>query len=255
MGVPESDLPEIQRLVDITVQFGNDDYAPTFEESIGAAKAVAAYGVQLARERRRRPQEDLTTVLVQGMVDGRRLSDEDIGASFWLLIGAGIETTATTAAHGMLALTRHPAERALWQADFDALARCAVEELLRWASPLLNFRRTATRDTEVAGQPIAKGENVVLWYISANRDEQVFSEPYRFDIRRDPNPHLAFGGGGPHFCLGNALARLELRALFAELFHQLPDIEITGEPVPLPNPFLETFASLPCSFTPEVRAA
>jgi cytochrome P450 len=250
MGVPASDRPEIQRLVDITVQFGNDEYAPTFDDSIQAARDVAAYGLTLASERRARPTDDLTSTLVQAEVDGRRLSEDDIGAFFWLLMSAGTETTATTAAHGMLALTRNPSERARWQADFDAMAPTAVEELLRWATPLLNFRRVATTDTEVAGQAIAEGDNVIVWYVSANRDEAVFAEPYRFDLGRAPNSHVAFGGGGPHFCLGSALARIELRALFSELFARLPDIEISGEPVPLPNPFLETYQALPCSFTP-----
>jgi cytochrome P450 len=197
-----------------------------------------------------RRTEDLTTALVEAEVDGERLTDEDIGATFWLLLSAGTETTATTAAHGMRALTQNPDERARWQADVDGLAPSAVEELLRWATPLLNFRRTATRDADIAGQAIAEGDNVIVWYVSANRDEGVFDDPCQLDLSRDPNPHVAFGGGGPHFCLGAGLARIELRVLFAELFRQLPDLEISGEPVPLPNPFLDTYASLPCSFSP-----
>jgi cytochrome P450 len=250
MGVPEADRAEIQRLVHITIQFGNDDYAPTFDESVQAARDVAAYGLALAQERRAHRTEDLTTALVEAEVDGKRLTDEDIGATFWLLLSAGTETTATTAAHGMHALTQNPDECARWQADVEGLAPSAVEELLRWATPLLNFRRTSTRDTHIAGQAIAEGDNVIVWYVSANRDEQVFGDPYRLDLSREPNPHVAFGGGGPHFCLGAGLARIELRVFFTELFRRLPDLEISGEPVPLPNPFLDTYASLPCSFSP-----
>jgi len=215
-----------------------------------AVQAVIDYAKELAGRRRADPGDDLVTALVHQEIGGERLSDEDVAATFWVIITGGSDTTSTTAAHAMIALSQWPAERRRLQADYGPLAATAVEEMLRWATPVLSFRRTATCDTEIHGQAIGEGDNVVIFYQSANRDETVFNDPYRFDVARAPNPHLAFGGGGPHFCLGAALARLELRVFFQELFRRLPDIEMSGDPRYLPGPFLDTVASVPCSFTP-----
>ena len=247
LGVPEPDRPELMRLTHIGVHFNAED---PFERSIEAMRAVIDYAIGLAGERRRKPKADLLTSLVQAEIDGSRLSDEDVAASFWVILTGGSDTTSTAAAHAMLALAHDPAQRRRLQEGSEAAYDLAVEEMLRWGTPVIDFRRTAMVDTEIAGQPIAAGDNVLIFYQSANRDETVFTDPYRFDLARDPNPHLSFGGGGPHFCLGAALARLELKTFFHELFDMLPDIEVAGDPVYVPGPFLDSVQSLPCSFSP-----
>jgi len=251
MGVPAADRPELIELMELGLSFAAR--VRSFEESMTAVRAVLDYGLALAAERRVRPREDVMTALVQTEVEGVPLSDDDIASAFWLVITGGGETTGTTAAHGLMALSEFPDERRRWQSDYEGLAETAVEELLRWGSPVVAQRRTATRDTQIAGQPIGEGDNVLLFYAAANRDEDAFAEPDRLDLARHPNLHLTFGGGGPHFCLGNALARLELRALFRELFRVLPDIAPTSEPVRVAGPFLDGYVSMPCSFTPTTR--
>jgi len=242
-----TDRPELMRLTNIGVHFGTD--AP-FERSIAAMRSVADYAVELASDRRRHPAGDLLSSLVGAEIDGVGLSDEDVAASFWVILTGGSDTTSTTATQAMVALSDHPAERRRLQGDYDEICGTAVEEMLRWATPVIDFRRTATVDTEIAGQPIAAGDNVLIFYQSANRDQRVFHDPYLFDSGRDPNPHVTFGGGGPHFCLGAALARLELKTFFRELFDLLPDLTVAGDPVYLPGLFLDSVVSLPCSFSP-----
>jgi len=153
----------------------------------------------------------------------------------------------------MRALLRVLAERALWQKDFEALAPSAVEEIVRWATPVIHFRRTATRDTELAGQKVRAGDKLVLWYVSANRDEAAFADPYRFDLQRSPNEHVGFGGPGAHYCLGAHLARREITVMFRELFRHLPDLEITGPPQMLASNFIHGIKHMPCAFTPRSR--
>jgi cytochrome P450 len=247
LGIPSSERDEVIRLTHEGVHFAAD---VPFEDTLRAVSAVIEYAKTLARWRRTDPADDLMSSLVSQEVDGHRLSDEDVAATFWVIITGGTDTTSTAAAHAMIAFTEWPEERQRLQASFDRFAGSAVEEILRWSTPVLDFRRTATRDTELHGQRIGEGDNVVIFYQSANRDDSAFAAPYRFDVAREPNPHLAFGGGGPHFCLGAALARLELRALFGELFARLPDIEMTGHPVYVPGPFLDSVESVPCTFTP-----
>jgi cytochrome P450 len=247
LGIPHSDRPELCRLMRVGTHIGSG--APA-DESIEACRTAVGYLVELARARHSRPGNDLTSALVQAEVDGSRLTDEDIGSVSWVLLTGGSEPTAMTATHAMLAFGRHRGERNRLQLDYATLADGAVEEMLRWGTSVIEFRRTATRDTEIAGQPIAEGDNVVLFYSSANQDETVFDSPERFDICREPNPHLAFGGGGPHFCLGAALARMELKTFFSELFRQLPDFDVSGDPTFAMSPVLDEISSLPCSFTP-----
>ena len=149
----------------------------------------------------------------------------------------------------MRALTEHPEQRAIWMHDFDGVAPTAVEEIVRWATPVIHFRRTATIDTIVGGQAIKAGEKVVMFYNSANRDERKFGDPYAFDLRRTPNEHTGFGAGGPHFCLGANLARREIRVMFEELLHGLPDIRISGEADMLQSAFIHGIKRMPCEFT------
>ena len=196
------------------------------------------------------PKDDLTSKLVQADIDGEALSERELASFFILLILAGTETTRHALSHGMKALCDHPEERRKWGADFEGLAPAAVDEILRWASPVRSFRRTATRDTEIRGQEIQKGEKVVLWYCSANRDSAVFEAPYRFDVTRSPNDHVALGGPGAHHCLGASLAKRELTILFRELFQRLPDLQVAPKPKRFQTLFIDGIRRMPCSFTP-----
>lgn len=203
----------------------------------------------LIAARRDHARDDLVSALVAAEVEGATLTDEEIASFFVLLCVAGNDTTRQTTSHGLLALQEFPEQRAALVADLEAGTPAAVEELLRWASPVLTFRRTATRDTVVGGQEVAAGEKVVLFYRSANQDEAVFPDPLRLDLARTPNPHLSFGGGGPHFCLGANLARTQLHAVFTELLTRLPDLEV-GEPDYLAGNFINGIKRLPARFTP-----
>jgi cytochrome P450 len=210
---------------------------------------LTGVALRMAEERRSHPADDLITALVQAEVEGDRLTDEEIGAFFVLLNVAGNDTTRHTISHGVRALTQFPDQRRLLMDDFGNRIDGAIDEMLRWSTPVMNFRRTATRDVELRGCAIAEGEKVVLFYSSANRDERVFEDPERFDILRHPNPHVGFGGGGPHFCLGFSLARAELRAIFDEMLHRVPDIT-AGEPQYLGGNFMNGVKRLPVRFTP-----
>ncbi|GAA1039759.1 cytochrome P450 [Virgisporangium ochraceum] len=187
---------------------------------------------RVGRQRRRHPTDDLISQLVAA-----KLTARELGAFFSLLLVAGVETTRNAIAHGLLLLTSHPRQRALLLDDFDRHSRGFVEELVRHSTPIIQFRRTVARDTVLNGYRLGAGDEVVLFYTSANRDETVFDAPDAFDITRSPNPHVGFGGGGPHFCLGTALARQEISVLFRELLTRLPAIRSVGEPDLVPSSF------------------
>lgn len=203
-------------------------------------------GLDLAEARRTHPRDDLMTNLVQAEVDGARLTDEEISAFFVLLSVAGNDTTRNTISHSMKALTDSPDQRRYLQQDLDGRLATAVEEFVRWSTPVLSFKRTATRDTELHGVRIAEGEKVVMFYPSGNRDERVFTDPNRFDVARTPNKHLSFGAGGPHYCLGHILARTQLRSIFGELLRRVPDLQV-GEPDFLVSNFVHGIKAMPCS--------
>jgi methyl-branched lipid omega-hydroxylase len=250
LGVPEEDRDGLARLTLIALGYG-DEQIGDMGDSMQAFLDLNAYGEGLARARRRQPGEDLITMMVKAEVDGAALSDRDIGIYFQLLITAGIETTASSIAQGMAFLARHPEQWAAWRGDFDRFAPTALEEIVRYASPVVFFGRTAAADTEVGGQAIAKGEQVVFWYVSANRDEAAFADPDRFDITRSPNDHVGYGGGGPHHCLGMHLARREMHHFFRTLFTELPDLEVDLDAMkPINGMFINGMHSLPCRFTP-----
>jgi cytochrome P450 len=211
------------------------------------------YAQALGENRFAHPADDLTTALMQAEVDGERLTAQEFGSFFILLVAAGNETTRNAISHGMKAFTDFPDQRRKWQSDFERYRTSAIEEIVRWATPVIHFRRTASRDTELGGQAIKAGQKVVMWYNSANRDELKFDDPYRFDIAREPNEHLGYGGGGPHFCLGANLARREIGVMFEELFRRLPDIEVSGEPDRLLSAFIHGIKRMPCRFTPGGR--
>jgi cytochrome P450 len=201
-------------------------------------------GLELAEQCRAHPRSDIGTMLVQAEIDGRRLTDDEIAAFFVLLSVAGNDTTRNTMTLTTMALQDHPEQRALLGSDFDGHIKLAIEEFLRWATPVMTFRRTATRDTELRGHEIKEGEWVLMMYSSGNRDERVFTNPHSFDIRRHPNPHVAFGGGGPHYCMGAFLAKMQLQAFFGELIRRAPNLRV-GEPDYLTGNFVRAVKSLP----------
>jgi cytochrome P450 len=201
---------------------------------------------ELIAERRAKPADDLTTALIEAEVDGSRLTDQEIAAFMNLLAVAGNDTTRNVTSFATKALCDFPDQRALLTKDFDNNIHTAVEEFIRWTTPVMTFRRTVTRETELHGQVLSPGDWVVMSFSSANRDERVFKDPYAFDILRDPNPHMSFGGGGIHFCLGNVLARTQLRALMRELLLRAPNLEV-GEPSYLTSNFVRGIKSMPCS--------
>lgn len=250
MGIPESDYRRIFDLTNIILGVGDPEYATSIEQLMAAAMELFQYAQALGSERLAHRADDITSELMHAVVDGERLTEQEFGSFFILLVAAGNETTRNAISHGMKALTDFPDQRQLWADDFAGLTSTAVEEIVRWASPVMHFRRTAAEDTEISGQPIKKGEKVVMWYISGNRDETKFNDPFRFDVRRTPADHIAFGAGGPHFCMGANLARREIAVMFNELFRRLPDIRISGSPDYLMSAFIHGIKRMPCRFTP-----
>lgn len=199
-------------------------------ENVMALFALQRMVIRLGRRRAENPGDDLVSKLVTANVDGERLTWRELGSFFSLLLVAGNETTRNTIAHGLKLFTDNPEQRELLMSDFDTYIGGAIEEMVRYVSPIMQFRRTVTRDYDLRGLHLKPGDKVVLFYGSANRDETVFPDPDRFDITRTPNPHVGFGGPGPHFCLGANLARQEIRTMYRELFTRLPNIRAVGEP-------------------------
>ncbi|MDT5257898.1 MAG: hypothetical protein QOD10_2978, partial [Mycobacterium sp.] len=216
LGVPPSEQPGVAKAAEKLFSMSDEEYSSLEERAAGTINEImllSSTGVELAKFRRANPGDDLMTSIVNAEVDGQRLTDEEIGSFLILLASAGDDTTKQTTSHAMLALMANPEQRDWLMADFEGRIGSATEEFVRWSSPVMQFARFATEDTEVAGQKIRAGEKVGLFYCSANRDESVFDAPDTFDLSRSPNPHLGFGGGGPHFCLGNQLTKSELRNL------------------------------------------
>jgi cytochrome P450 len=250
MGIPEEDHGRIFHWTNIILGFGDPDLTTDFDEFLKVAFDIGAYATALAEDRRINPRDDLTTALVAAEVDGERLTSAEIASFFILLAVAGNETTRNAISHGVLALTRYPDQRRIWWNDFPGVTATAVEEVVRWASPVIYMRRTLTRDVELSGVKMAEGDKVTMWYASANRDEDKFAEPYLFDVTRNPNHHVGFGGGGAHFCLGANLARREIAVVFEELHRRIPDIEVTEEPAMLLSAFIHGIKRLPVSWSP-----
>ncbi len=256
LGLPHEDVPMLIELTSEMAAATDADYRPDpvkYPTDIDprllpfgtpAAAAVFEYGRKIGAERRQHPRDDLVSRLVHAEVDGEHLDDTEYTNFIQLFIFAGNETTRTGISHGILALMEHPAQFERLAAD-PALVPTAVDEILRYGTPLIYFRRTATQDTEIRGVPIQAGDRVALWYVSANFDEDVFREPHRFDVGRRPNPHTTFGRGGPHFCLGSFLARLEMSILLQEILARDVRFELTGPPVRLSSNFVNGFKSLP----------
>jgi methyl-branched lipid omega-hydroxylase len=250
MGIPPEDEERVFHWTNVILGMGDEEVASDYEVFLQVSQDVGAYAYALAEDRRNHPRDDLTTALVQAEVDGERLTSSEIASFFILLITAGNETTRNAISHGLVALTANPAERDAWWADFDGVARTAAEEIVRWASPVIYMRRTLKEDVEVRGVPIRAGEKVAMFYASANRDEDHFPDPFRFDVRRDPNPQVGYGAGGPHFCLGANLARREITMAFRELHRMVPDIHASSEAAILQSGFIHGIKRLRASWTP-----
>jgi methyl-branched lipid omega-hydroxylase len=252
MGIPREDTQQIFEHTNVILGVGDPEYVQTMEQLMAAGMGLFQYGLALAQDRLDNPRDDITTQLMHAEVEDEngkhRLTTGELGSFFLLLVVAGNETTRNAISHGMRALTEHPDQRKLWTADFESVSPTAVEEIVRWATPVINFRRTATADTVVGGQEVKAGQKVVMFYNSANRDERAFEDPFRFDVLRNPNEHFGFGAGGPHFCLGANLARREIRVMFEEVLRRLPDIEITGEPDMLQSNFIHGIKRMPCAW-------
>ncbi|WP_156744009.1 cytochrome P450 [Mycobacterium sp. 1164985.4] len=247
LGVPSADQPAVAYAAEKLFGMTDDEYATEDErvaDPVAQITLLSNTGVELAKFRRTHPGDDLMTSIVNAEVDGHRLTDEEIGSFLILLASAGNDTTKQATTHAMMALQDNPAQRDWLMEDFDGRIGWAVEEFVRWASPVLQFARFVVEDTEINGQPVKAGDKVALFYCSANRDETVFADAGAFDLSRSPNPHLGFGGGGPHFCLGSQLAKTELRNLFRELLTRLTTIEF-GEPDLLYSSFVHGVKRLP----------
>jgi cholest-4-en-3-one 26-monooxygenase len=245
IGVPSDERHKIFEWSNRMIGSEDPEYLVSAEDTFNAQVEMFMYAQALAEKRRAAPADDIITALLSAEVDGESLSDMDFNLFFMLLSVAGNETTRNAISHGMNAFLEHPDQYALLVSDPARYIPGAVEEILRWATPVMYFRRNATKDFELRGETIRAGDKISLWYISANRDEDLFDDPFRFDITRDPNPHIAFGGGGPHFCLGAQLARLEIRMLFEELAIRYPRLEALGAPDRLRSNFIGGIKHLP----------
>ena len=249
LGVPPEDRMDVFRWSNAIGSLGieDPDYAPTPEALGKAAAEMFSYCNELVDHRRKHGlTDDILSALLAAEVDGDKLNRDQLNEFFLLLAIAGNETTRNTLSHGVLALSEHPDQQALLARDTEAV-KPAVEELLRWATPVMHFRRTVTRDVEIGGQRIPAGDWVLMHYLSANRDEDVFERADQFDVARPDAGHAAFGGGGVHFCLGAQLARLELRAMLEELYANVPGLTVTGPPDRLRSSFFHGIKRLPCS--------
>ena len=249
LGVPAEDRMEVFRWSNAIGSLGieDPDYAPTPEALGQAAAEMFAYCGELVAHRRKHGlTDDILSALLAAEVDGEKLNRDQLNEFFMLLAIAGNETTRNTLSHGILALSAHPDQRALLAREREAIPP-AVEELLRWSTPVMHFRRTVTRDVEIGGQQIPAGDWVLMHYLSANRDEVVFDRADEFDVTRADAGHAAFGGGGTHFCLGAQLARLELRVLLEELYPGVPGLAVTAEPDRLRSSFFHGIKRLPCT--------
>ncbi len=257
MGIPRSEFSTVLRATNVILGAGDPDMVGGQEDVmaalINAGMELAGLMNELAEDRRKNPRNDLTSALVHTTVGEDILAPHELAPFFILLAVAGNDTTRTAISHGMNLLSENPAQRAIWQNDVPGVTQRAVEEIVRVASPVTFMRRTLTRDVEISGEHLAEGERVVLFYGAANRDPRVFPDPETFDVLRDPNPHVGFGGPGPHFCLGAHLARREVAVAFRQLLTRLPDIEVAGPAVPLQSlgiPLVGGIKHLPVKFTP-----
>jgi cytochrome P450 len=259
MGVPESQYDFVFNSSNVILGLGDPEYTENMDDPMpklmSAAMGLTQLATEMAQDREKNPTDDLMSALVHAEVDGQRLAPHELGSFFILLLVAGNETTRNAISWGLQALTEYPEQRKIWMDDFDGVQRHAVEEIIRYASPVMFMRRTVTQDgATLSGQAFKTGDKLMMYYISGNRDEEVFDDPYNFKVMREPNNHIAFGGPGPHFCLGANLARQEIKVMFRDLFEFLPDIEMADEPQRLQSNFINGIKHLQATFSPRKAA-
>jgi len=253
MGIPDSSYDLVLRdtnmiLSGMDPDFLSEDPEQAVGQILGAGAELAGLVTSLAAERAGRPGDDLVTALATANIDGEQLTSSELASFFILLVVAGNETTRNAISHSLVLLTDFPGQRELLMADFDGRIGTAVEELIRYSTPVIFMRRTVTRDYRMNGHDYREGDKTVLYYWSANQDESVFADPLRLDITRSPNPHVGFGAAGPHFCLGSHLARREVSVMLRELLTRIPDIRSAGPPDRLLSSFINGIKHLPCTF-------
>ena len=249
MGIPSSDERQIFNWTNIILGVGDPEFVGTYDALVKCALEIFAYAQALGEDRVKNPRDDVTSVMMNTVVDGERLTAQEFGSFFILLVVAGNETTRNAISHGMKLLTDNPDQHKLWFNEFAVHSKTAVDEIVRLASPVMHFRRTATEDTTINGNPIEEGEKVVMWYYSGNRDERIFENPSRFDITRKLTPsQIGFGAGGPHFCLGANLARREITVMFDEIRRRMPLMQIVGEPAYLQSAFINGIKRMQCAW-------
>ncbi|CAB4885604.1 unannotated protein [freshwater metagenome] len=249
MGIPAEDEKMIFAWTNVILGAGDPEFGGTLDALMGTALEMFMYAQALGEDRLANPRDDMTSAMMHAEVDGERLSAQEFGSFFILLVVAGNETTRNAISHGMRALTQFPDQRAIWFDDFEGNTKTAVEEIVRWATPVIHFRRTVTADTVLGDTELKAGDKVVMWYNSANRDERAFTDPYTFDVRRSPLPAQAgFGAGGPHFCLGANLARREIAVMFDEIRTRMPNLQIISEPDMLQSAFINGIKRMRCSW-------
>jgi cholest-4-en-3-one 26-monooxygenase len=253
LGVPQDDRNKLFDWTNKMVGSSDPEYVVPEDEFANVSVEMFTYANSLGQEKRDAPKDDIVTAIVNAAVEGEQLTEMEFDMFFMLLTVAGNETTRNAITHGMQAFFEHPDQ---WRVlrDDPSLLDSAAEEIVRWASPVIYFRRSVTRDTELRGHQMKAGDKITVWYPSANRDEDVFDAPFAFDVARDPNPHIGFGGRGPHFCLGSNLARLEIKVMFEELLRRVPDIAPAADPDRLRSNFINGIKHLPVTFTPGPRA-
>jgi cytochrome P450 len=248
MGIPRSDGERLYELTEL--MHTTDTAVVSVDRRTEAMLEMLSYADRVARDKRAHPAGDIASALVEAEVEGECLTDSEFQWFFLLLVNAGGDTTRNLVTAGMQLLFEHPDQRARLAQDLPGLLTTAVEEMLRYTSPVAHFRRTAMADTVIGAQPISAGDKVVMFYGSGNRDSSVFADPDVFDVGRDPNPHLAFGGGGTHLCLGLHVARIEIASLLRELLTRLPDLAPDGEPERLASSFIAGYHRMPVTFSP-----
>jgi cholest-4-en-3-one 26-monooxygenase len=253
IGVPHEDRHKLFEWSNRMIGSEDPEYTVSAEEVMNAQVEMFMYANELAAERRANPRDDIVTALLEAEVDGDTLTEMDFNLFFLLLAVAGNETTRNSISHGINAFCEFPEQYQLL-VDDPGLASSATEEIVRWASPVMYFRRNVMRDTEIRGNEIKAGDKISMWYISGNRDEEVFDDPFTFDIRRDPNEHVGFGGGGPHHCLGANLARMEIRVLLEEMARRIPTLERVDDADPLRSNFIAGIKHMDVKFPAGARS-
>jgi cholest-4-en-3-one 26-monooxygenase len=253
LGVPQEDRHKLFEWSNRMIGSEDPEYIVSEEEVMNAQVEMFMYANELAAARRAEPRDDIISALLTAEVDGDRLSEMDFNLFFLLIAVAGNETTRNSISHGIKAFCDFPEQYRLLVEDPTTRAQSATDEIVRWASPVMYFRRNVTKDTVLRGQQLKEGDKVSMWYISANRDEEKFDRPFEFDILRSPNEHVGFGGGGPHHCLGMNLARMEIYVLLEEMAKRMPTIERAGEAQPLRSNFIAGIKHMPVKYPPGER--